>query len=278
MHHTHMRNEGRVTDVTTLFSPQETEAAKTSKPSFLTKVSQFFSRLFLSKEKEVHAAASPPSSLEARITDKRKPNALRELQLDEGCPSSSVFFNEKTKQYTYICPAPPIKNVVISGGGAKGVILPGVIKAFENHKVNEDTTFRQQLDNIAGSSVGAITAALVSAGLPADDIIRTTKATVFEDLLGKEKWRIAQTGEPLLDFIRNSMNEGIRHNLKSILKNNASTLERKVRHELKKLGRECSDAEIQKMVDDLENDLSINLERKVRRHLKKQGKITPNKK
>lgn len=269
--HTHTRKDDRITDVTTLFSPQEIpKAAKTSKPSVLNKVGQFFSRLFSSKEKVVREAHP---SLEDRVVDKRKPSALRELQLDDGCPSSSVFFNEKTKQYTYVCPAPPIKNVVISGGGAKGIILPGVIKAFETHKVNEDTTFRQQLDNIAGSSVGAITAGLVAAGLPADAIISATKSTVFKDLLGKG--RITKTGEPLLDFIRNSVNDGIRHNLKSILKNNASTLERKVRHELKKLGRECSDAEIQKMVDDLKNDLSINLERKVRGHLKKSGKSYP---
>lgn len=43
--------------------------------------------------------------------------APRELRLDS---SSSIIYNPETKRYVYIAPAPPIENLVISGGGAKG--------------------------------------------------------------------------------------------------------------------------------------------------------------
>lgn len=139
---------------------------------------------------------------------------------------TSVTYNTLTKEYTYITEAPPIKNVVISGGGAKGVILPGVFKAFEENKV-EGISFRDQLENIAGSSVGAMTAALVAAGLPADDLIEALSNEDFMKLLGNNEVSIPlpngknftfnlpihKDGKPLMDFLKTNMEKSIITNL-----------------------------------------------------------------
>jgi hypothetical protein len=103
------------------------------------------------------------------------------LDLDE---KSSIIYNPQTSKYTYIAPAPSIKNLVISGGGAKGVILPGVFKAFEDHKMENGISFREQLDNVSGSSVGALSASLLAVGMPAKSLIHATKPIEFKKLLG----------------------------------------------------------------------------------------------
>lgn len=127
--------------------------------------------------------------------------------------TSSVIFNKSTGQYVYLSPAPPIKNVVISGGGAKGVILPGVLKAFEEHRIGEDLSFRDQLDNLAGSSIGAVTACLIAVGISSEDLIAATGNEDFKALLGKGWGPIFKDGKPLLDFIRTHIQKTISKHL-----------------------------------------------------------------
>jgi len=56
-----------------------------------------------------------------------------------------------------------LRRLVLSGGGAKGVVYPGAIKALEEQGQ------MVHIQEVAGSSVGAITAAVIAAGMTADD-------------------------------------------------------------------------------------------------------------
>ncbi len=128
-----------------------------------------------------------------------------------GC-SEYIIFNRDEGKYVFCTKAPPIKNLVISGGGAKGVILFGVLKAFEDHKVS-GLSFREQLDNIAGSSVGAITASLFASGMTADVLAESSKNEDFTKLLGTGYGPINKDGKPLVNYLRQSMKEAIRDRL-----------------------------------------------------------------
>jgi len=142
---------------------------------------------------------------------------IKSLELDE---KHSLFYHPQNKEYIYLAPAPPITNLVISGGGAKGVSLPGVFKAFEEHRTGETNTFRDQLTNIAGSSVGALYGGLLAAGLSADQISEITTKVDFQLLLGKKKKKLTKTrdGQPLLELMQAGIYQGVTENLCKIFK------------------------------------------------------------
>lgn len=134
---------------------------------------------------------------------------------------SYIIYNPKAEpgegKYTYATPAPPIENLVISGGGAKGVILPGVLKAFEEHEVKEGVSFRDQIKNVCGSSVGAITSGLIVAGVSAEKLNEAMSGVDFKALLGEgRRGPLFKSGEPLLQFIQDNVRSGIEDNLKKM--------------------------------------------------------------
>lgn len=63
----------------------------------------------------------------------------------------------------YTAPPAPVREITFSGGGAKGAALPGAIKALQESGVLNDAK------KIAGASVGSMTAALLAAGITADE-------------------------------------------------------------------------------------------------------------
>src|SRR4051812_19560526 len=67
-------------------------------------------------------------------------------------------------------------NGVFKGGGAKGIVYAGALRAAEDLHIR----FRA----VAGSSAGAITAALVAAGMSADQLEHSTS-----DALRAVRWR-----------------------------------------------------------------------------------------
>lgn len=67
--------------------------------------------------------------------------------------------------------------VAFSGGGAKGVVHVGALKALEQRQVN--------LIGVAGTSAGAIVAALAAAGFQADDLINSANGRTILDQLSK---------------------------------------------------------------------------------------------
>ena len=72
-------------------------------------------------------------------------------------------------------PVPLRAFVALAGGGAKGLIHVGVLKALENRKVD----FR----GVAGTSAGAIVAALKAAGFSSSDLVNDeTGTTIIQQL------------------------------------------------------------------------------------------------
>ncbi|WP_088509419.1 patatin-like phospholipase family protein [Burkholderia ubonensis] len=71
---------------------------------------------------------------------------------------------------------PPIEHLVLSGGGAKGAAYPGAVLALENAGVMSD------IKRISGSSAGAITAAMLAAGVSGEEFRELANGLDFLDL------------------------------------------------------------------------------------------------
>ena len=151
---------------------------------------------------------------EATITRSEK-NKTVEIVLNFKNGSTIIYNPESRSKFVYATDAPLFKNVVFSGGGAKGVVYPGVIAAFEEAKVKENFSFRQQLESVAGASIGAITAALFACGLSAQEFIDFTKNQNFRALLGESSTGlpVEKNGLPLLDMMRNKIAESLKANI-----------------------------------------------------------------
>lgn len=72
------------------------------------------------------------------------------------------------------------KNLVFKGGGVLGIAYAGAIQVLEDQKI------LQQIERVAGTSAGAITAALVSLKYSADQIHQMVNATNFKSF--EDKW------------------------------------------------------------------------------------------
>jgi exoenzyme U len=64
---------------------------------------------------------------------------------------------------TLLAPPPKIETITFSGGGGKGAALPGAVKALE------DSGVLKNVKTVTGASVGSMTAALVAAGITAEE-------------------------------------------------------------------------------------------------------------
>ena len=75
----------------------------------------------------------------------------------------------------------PFTNLVLEGGGVKGIAYAGALKVLEDHQI------LPQIQKVAGTSAGAITAALVAMRCSAKDIqeiVNGTNFASFEDHKG----------------------------------------------------------------------------------------------
>lgn len=77
----------------------------------------------------------------------------------------------------YSAPPPPVREITFSGGGAKGAALPGAVQALQDSGVLKDAR------KIAGASVGSMTAALVAAGITAEDFKAVANADSTTDVI-----------------------------------------------------------------------------------------------
>lgn len=134
-----------------------------------------------------------------------------ELHIDDNSFIIENELAENRKKYLYVAKAPEIENVVFSGGGAKGVVYPGVVKALENKNIK----------NVAGSSIGAITAALYATSISGKTFadITTHPDFDFSALLGPLNSHLHKTGGPLLEFLRDNINNSILNTIKEADKN-----------------------------------------------------------
>lgn len=102
----------------------------------------------------------------------------------------------------------PAYNLVLSGGGAKGVQYSGVYDALSKSGSMDN------IKAIAGSSAGAISSAFIATGMSAKDFESTTKNLDLTGLLGKKGFgMINKDGTPLYDLLDNT----IRNNISNFL-------------------------------------------------------------
>ncbi|WP_077036076.1 patatin-like phospholipase family protein [Pelomonas sp. KK5] len=119
---------------------------------------------------------------------------------------------------SYTAPPPPVTEITFSGGGGKGVALPGAVKALQDSGVLKDAR------RVAGASVGSMTAALVAAGITSDEFTNVanddeTTARIVEGTGGTKLGLIARamknigsplTGEGLETLVREVLDETLR--------------------------------------------------------------------
>ncbi|WP_395476689.1 patatin-like phospholipase family protein [Rickettsia endosymbiont of Pantilius tunicatus] len=101
-----------------------------------------------------------------------------------------------------------IEYVAFSGGGAKGAIYSGVYAALKKADL---------LDNVkavAGSSAGAITAAIVAFGTKPERFEEISKTTNLQDLLGQKGFsagvlQLNKDGKPLYDLLDKTIKDNV---------------------------------------------------------------------
>jgi len=98
-----------------------------------------------------------------------------------------------------------IERLVFSGGGARGVVYPGAYAAMVETGVFND------VEEIAGSSVGALTAAFLAVGMPPSEYQTLLRETNFSDLLGnKSKNSLTiRDAAPLYKFTRDNIKKSV---------------------------------------------------------------------
>jgi NTE family protein len=75
-----------------------------------------------------------------------------------------------------------IKNLVFQGGGVKGIAYAGAIRELDKHGVLGGVV------NVAGASAGAITAALLAAGVTVDELEAILTSTDFKSFMDGRGW------------------------------------------------------------------------------------------
>src|SRR5260370_40255588 len=68
------------------------------------------------------------------------------------------------------------KNLVFEGGGVKGVAYGGVFEVLEQRQITP------QIESVAGTSAGAITAAMLSLNYSAEEFLKIMMTLNFEKL------------------------------------------------------------------------------------------------
>ncbi len=101
----------------------------------------------------------------------------------------------------------PFKYAAFSGGGAKGAIYSGV------HEELERSGVLAGLEAVAGSSAGAMTAALIATGITSEEFTRISGETNFEKLLG-DGFIVNKDGKPLYQLMHDTISDNITKYLK----------------------------------------------------------------
>lgn len=96
----------------------------------------------------------------------------------------------------------PFKCAAFSGGGAKGNIYSGV------HEAMADSGVLDGLEAVAGSSAGAITAAVIATGISTEDFKRLSQETNLPNLLGKG-FIVNKDGKPLYQLLKDTTSSNI---------------------------------------------------------------------
>lgn len=113
-----------------------------------------------------------------------------------------------------------LKHIVISGGGAKGSVLPSAFRTL----LKRIPVSMGQVENLIGSSVGAFTAALIATGASREGL-KDIAAVNFNVLLGRTP--VYKNGDNLKLFIRESIRINILERLSEMSQEMRSTFDSK---------------------------------------------------
>lgn len=106
------------------------------------------------------------------------------------------LFRDQNGSMVHVKKMPRIENLVLSGGGVRGLIDIGAIKALEDHGLMSG------ISKIAGTSIGAVLGAAVAFGMKSNELEELMSHLNFKDLLGaKTRGIIKRDGLPLFHFI-----------------------------------------------------------------------------
>lgn len=158
---------------------QET-GIKTDSEEYKTLVTHAMQSFEVITQKLTTAIATPTVSTSQAIQEAHK-GALSSLallrQLFSTPQLTPQFCKTKDGKWSVLQPAPHPENAALSGGGVKGAGYVGWFKAAEQFGVLKN------LKRIAGSSAGAVTAALIASGMSAEDFKKASDRTSFWSLL-----------------------------------------------------------------------------------------------
>ncbi|NGX34464.1 MAG: hypothetical protein K1060chlam1_00817 [Candidatus Anoxychlamydiales bacterium] len=148
---------------------------------------------------------------------------LRENSDDKSKKTINLL-NELSKQNEILKTAPPLytfiplENLILQGGGAKGIAYVGAIKELENLNALTD------LKRVAGTSAGAIIAAFVALGFNADEMLsilfNTDLSNFLDYYISEEKIKKIFEDTPISEFFKDVTND-----LFEIFKNPITTIE-----------------------------------------------------
>ncbi len=99
----------------------------------------------------------------------------------------------------------PYECLVFKGGGAKGAIYPGAVRALE------DAGIMPYVKRFAGASAGAVTAALLAAGLSAEQLYIELATTDMYKLVSDQERKVAQMSDLVTKFGMNPGNALYKH-------------------------------------------------------------------
>ncbi|MBC3299992.1 patatin-like phospholipase family protein [Pseudomonas sp. SWRI18] len=123
------------------------------------------------------AKIQPPLSEAAHS----KANPVVKTPLVEGVGERNLtLLRDNQGRVEVILSAPPVKSLVLSGGGAKGIAFSGVVQALE------EAGKLQGLQSASGSSAGAISAALIASGMGAAAFDRLSDSIDLPSLLNSK--------------------------------------------------------------------------------------------
>lgn len=103
-----------------------------------------------------------------------------------------------------------IKNLVLSGGGAKGATYGGLVEALEIAKITPS------LEKIAGTSAGSNIAAFLAVGISPDDLKEKVLEKDLRQYFGSGILGFVNDGTPLIDFVNNLLIDNIKRNIEEI--------------------------------------------------------------
>lgn len=111
---------------------------------------------------EIFNTAPSPSAI-GPTPPSVKPGAAKNVLLHQAGERKVTLSRDDQGRIDLTVSPPPVTQLVLSGGGAKGIAYPGVVKALE------ESGALPGVRSISGSSAGGLSAALLASGMTADE-------------------------------------------------------------------------------------------------------------